>query len=115
MTADEMNENGEGWRDLIAQWCCIPIPMLSLRLFVIIVHVVNAAFIRYYRSCRQYRPQQRRNRTARTEKPDRNGGETETQQRRKRTARAEETNRNGGKNEPPVNIMKPLTITHIIR
>ena len=41
MTADEMNENGEGWQDLIAQWCCVPIPMLSPRLFVIIVHVVN--------------------------------------------------------------------------
>ena len=88
MTADEMNENGEEWRDLIAQWYCVPIPMLSPRLFVIIVHVVNIV---------------------------RNSGETKPQWRRNRTARAEKPNRNGGKTEPPLNIMKPLTITHIIR
>ena len=81
MTADEMNENGEGWRDLIAQWYCVPIPMLSPRLFVIIVHVVNIV---------------------------RNNGGTKPQQRRKQTAMAE-------KPKPPGNIMKPLTITHIIR
>ena len=60
MTADEMNENGEGWRDLIAQWCCVPIPMLSPRLFVIIVHVVNIV-----RNSGKTEPQERRIRTAR--------------------------------------------------
>ena len=80
------------------------------RLFVIIVHVVNIV-----RNNGETEPQERRNQTAMAGKPKRNNGENEPQERRKRTARAEETNRNGGKNEPPVNIMKPLTITHIIR
>ena len=58
------------------------------RLFVIIVHVVNIV---------------------------RNNGETKPQERKYRTAMAEKVNRNNGETEPPVNIMKPLTITHIIR
>ena len=61
-----MNENGEGWRDLIAQWCCVPIPMLSPRLFVIIVQVVNIV-----RNSGETEPQERRNRIVMAEKANR--------------------------------------------
>ena len=49
------------------------------------------------------------------EKPNRKNGGSKQQERGNQTVMAEKPNRNNGENELPVNIMKPLTITHIIR